>query len=311
MHILGKVFLGLAILFGLIDAVLASMLLANRTHWQKRIEDKKKQYTDTIHPQLLAKRKQHLELQQELGRYQTTWGKSWSGLAGQVMNAQNGVVAVGAGTAAGLPDVSGGVAAKNMFLFVDDAEGTSHFIGEFKLGQSQADQSGFALARDFMYPDEGLGWQIPAGTWRIRQLVPSSWPEGFTELGTQYSLAMQGLDHQQHLLRIQTEQLAASQEVLDQRLAELNGDPQPPEGASQDVIDGVVLTIRKEETLRNADLELLDRLRHDYKRKIDELNALLAANQAAVDQLPGAQAAASRPSPSVPVSTEGGDAGGR
>jgi hypothetical protein len=304
MHILGKVFLGLAILFGLIDAVLASMLLANRTHWQKRIEDKKKQYTETVHPQLLAKQQQHLALQQELGRLQTTWGQSWSA-PGQVLNAQNAAIAVGAGTAAGLPDVSVGPA-KNMFLFVEDPQGTSRYVGEFRLLQSQADQSGFALARNYQYPDEGAGWQLPAGAWRIRQLVPSSWPQSFTELDTQYSLAMQGLDHQQNLLRIQTEQLAASQAVLDQRLAELNGDPQPPEGASQDVIDGVVLTIRNEETLRNADLQLLDALRHDYKRKVDTLNKLLAANQTAVDQLPGAQAATTRPASAVPVSTASG-----
>jgi hypothetical protein len=98
------------------------------------------------------------------------------------------------------------------------------------------------------------------------------------------------------------EQLAKSQSILDQRIAELSGDPDPPQGADQDVIDGLVETIRREEVARNADLNELYDLRRQYLRKTNRLVALIAENRAAVAELPGATAAAQPDAPStVPV----------
>ncbi len=309
MHILGKVFLGLTIFLGLINIYLSSVLLKHRTYWEEQVEKRQKVY-ETAHKTRIDREADLSRVTHELNRLKTTWGDSWTG-AGQPLNLGNATFAAGVGTAQGLPEVVAGAPLKEMYLFVEDEAGKSRYLGAFRLQQSQADQSAYSLSRDFLYPDEGVAWQqvIPANAkWRVRESVPSAWRSGFADLDATYSVAMKRLDNQRNFLRIESEQLAASQGILDQRYAELNGDPEPPEGASQDVIDGLVLTLRKEETARNARLQRVDELRHGYKRKIDELNLLLNGNQAAVNNLPGAAEASTRPAAAGPVAKTGGGA---
>jgi hypothetical protein len=307
MHVLGKVFLALTIVFALVNVYLSSVLLKHRTHWEKQIKDRRESY-EKAHDTRISTQAQFSRVTHELNRIKTTWGDSVTTGAdgGQLLNAANGTIGVAAGTALGLPEVVSGAPLKEMFVFIEDDAGKSRYLGAFRLQQCQADQSGYSLARAYMYPDEGANWAqvIPAGAkWRVRESVPSSWRKGFGDHDATYARVMKSLDNQRDLLRIETEQLAASQGILDQRYSELNGDPEPPEGASQDVIDGLVLTLRKEETERNAGLQLIDQLRHDYKRKIDRLNGLLLQNQTSVNKLPGASEAAARPPATAPVAT--------
>lgn len=307
MHVLGKVFLGLTIFLGLVNVYLASVLLANRTHWHQQIEKRRADFESARKGRIDAQN-QLSRVSLELDRIKTTWGDAWTG-AGQPLNLANASFAVGVGTAVGVPVVVAAGPLKEMYLFVEDEAGKSRYLGAFRHQQAQADQSGFTLSRGYLYPDEGVAWQqvIPAANakWRVRESIPSSWRSGFATLDSDWSVAMKHLDDQQNSLRIASEQLAVSQGLLDQRYAELNGDPEPPEGASQDVIDGLVLTLRKEETARNARLQRVDELRHYYKRRIDELNGLLEQNQKTVNGLPGAQEASTRPESARPLATTG------
>jgi hypothetical protein len=310
MHVLGKVFLALTVLFSLIDVYLAAVLLRHRTHWEKQIEDRRAAY-ETAHKNRIDKEAELSRVSHELDRISTTWGKSVTAADGGFLNAANATLRVAAGTAQGLPEVVAGAPLKEMYLFVEDDAGKSRYLGAFRLQQCQADQSGYSLSRDYLYPDEGANWSQaipPNAKWRVRQTIPSSWRSGFADLDATYARVMKSLDNHRNLLRIDSEQLAASQGILDQRYAELNGDPDAPEGASQDVIDGLVLTLRREETERNAALQLVDQLRHDYKRKIDRLNTLLNQNQESVNKLPGAKEASTRPPAAGPVAATARDA---
>jgi hypothetical protein len=308
MHVLGKVFLGLTIFFGLVNVYLSSVLLKNRTHWHEQIEKRRADFESARNARVDAQNNLR-RVSLELDRIKTTWADSWTSNEGGALNLGNATFAVRVGTAQGMPEVVAGSPLREMYLFVEDDAGKSRYLGAFRLQQAQADQSGYSLAREYLYPDEGLAWQqvIPAANakWRVRESIPSSWRSGFADLDASYAVAMKHLDNEQNYLRIESEQLAVSQGLLDQRYAELNGDPEPPEGASQDVIDGLVLTLRKEETARNARLQHVDELRHYYKRRIDELNGLVQQNQATVNGLPGAQEASTRPDSSRPVATTG------
>jgi hypothetical protein len=311
MHVLGKVFLALTIVFGLVDVYLTSVLLKHRTVWEDRIETRRRDFEEK-HKARVDMQAKLSRVTHELDRIKTIWGDAVTTApgGGGFLNAANATVRVAAGTAQGMPEVAGGGPLKEMYLFVEDEAGKSHYLGAFRLQQTQADQSAYTLARDYLYPDEGTNWQqvVPSNAkWRVRESIPSSWRSGFAELDATYALAMKHRNDQQDLLRIETEQLAASQGILDQRYAELNGDPEPPEGASQDVIDGLVLTLRKEESARNARLQLIDQLRHTYKRNIDALNKLLDENQQAVNNLPGAREASTRTVSSGPLATTGSD----
>jgi hypothetical protein len=86
---------------------------------------------------------------------------------------------------------------------------------------------------------------------------------------------------------LQTRMLAAANAELDQRMKEINGDPQnegkelPPE-----IINGFVATMLDEEELRNAALEAVDRLVHDLKHTTDSIQRIHKINQQLVNTLP-------------------------
>lgn len=295
MHVLGKVFLGLTIVLALVDAWLATVLLGHRSHWQQQIEKLQTDYEQT-HTRLVDARDQVRDLRLEVNRVRDAWGEYWTVPQGRPINANAGSFAIAGGAALGIPQPPAQGPAPTLYFFSQEPDGTSKFLGGFLITGVQADQSaGQIPLQPPMPPEIAALQQYGGGPIRVRETVPSSWRSAIGDYYAQYAVAQQALTFQQNQLRIQTEELAKSQTILDQRLAELNGDPQPPEGASQEVIDGLVLTIRKEETQRNAGLQLLDDLRHDYARKTIELNRMVDQNKQLVTTLPGYDASLLKP----------------
>jgi cell division protein FtsB len=295
MHVLGKVFLGLTIVLAVFDAYLATLLLGHRAHWQQQIEKAQTDYAQT-HETLVATRDKVRGLELAVNRIQDTWGQYWSVPQGRPLNAQVGSFAIGGGAALGIPQPPASGPAPIVYLFSEEADGSSRFLGGFRMTEVQADQASGQIPHQPPMPPEIAGLQQYGGTpIRVRETVPSAWRSALGDFYAQYAVAEQNLTFQANQLRIQNEQLVKSQAILDQRLAELNGDPQPPEGASQEVIDGLVLTIRKEENARNAALQVLDGLRHDYARKTNELNNMVAGNKSRVAELPGYEQSLEKP----------------
>jgi hypothetical protein len=63
------------------------------------------------------------------------------------------------------------------------------------------------------------------------------------------------------------------------------------------VINGLVVTIRDEETARNAESQVLDGLRRDLARKVVRLNQIVAENKEDVTKLPGYEESLAKPDP--------------
>ena len=306
MNVGGKFLLGLTIILAGADAYLVTVLYAHRTKWQQQIEQKR----DAVESTEIAARdaeKRVITLKNDLSRITANWGQfrvensvgaAHLDVDGQVLNAQDGSLAFGAGTSVGIPEPAADKAPPVMHIFAETQDGGSQYLGEFALTTVQANQSGGQLTQQPPMPTSIAALQQLQGEkLRIRETIPSSWRGIFDDFFARHAMLNQRLDFQQNQLRIQTEQLAKSQAILTQRLAELNGDPQPPEGASDQVVNGLVVTIRGEETARNADQQELDRLRHEYARKIDELNQLVSENRQAVSELPEYQESLAKPEP--------------
>ena len=98
--------------------------------------------------------------------------------------------------------------------------------------------------------------------------------------------ALQNVQDQNVRLTNTDELNSKSQEQLQRRLKQLDGSPDALPGSSQEVIDGFVESMRKEETARNDDLARLDSLRHEYDRKYRQLMKLLEQNRELETQLP-------------------------
>lgn len=300
MHTLGKVFLGLVIVLAGLDAYFALVLIAHRDRWNERYEKAVSNY-ETQHAQLLQARHNVQDRRLKLNRLVDAWGNTWEARGG-LLNRDDARLVIEAGSATGLPGPNENGTNPIVYIFQDNGDAGSVFLGEFELVTIEADQSAGRLTRPEFgmeitnWPANGSGAQF-----RIRESIPSAGRTLFDELFVQYAQNEQKLDFQQRQLRIEGEQLAKSQAILEQRIAELSGDPNPPEGAHQDVIDGLVETMRREEVARNADLDRLYDLRRQYSRKTAMLDSLIEENHESVSELPGAASAASRPSAPVPT----------
>ena len=125
---------------------------------------------------------------------------------------------------------------------------------------------------------------------RRRLAHPGSGPDQlaqiFADLQAQTAEAAQGVVSEQGLLETQTTQIQKSQEQLQRRMAELEGNPNAPEGADPDVADGLVSTLRTAETSRDTELKSLDELRHRFDAKYQDLQALIAEIRQLHGQLP-------------------------
>ena len=303
MHWSGKVFLGLAIILAMLDAYFALVLVAHRAESAERYEAAVGRY-ETQHAQLLQTRRSVQDRQFQLTRLEDTWGRYWGGIGGGANNRAPRTIGLDAGFAAGLPQPGDDGSNAIVYIFQENGDAGSTFLGEFELVTVEADVSaarktspGFGMEIS-NWPDDRSGAQF-----RIRQSVPSASRTTFNNLYVQYAQEERKLDFQQRLYRIQQEQFDQSNEILDQRIAELSGDDDPPENAHQDVIDGLVETMRREEVARNAELVELYDLRRQYLRKTNQLQQLIDQNQGYVADLPGAGAAATRPASSTTTPT--------
>jgi hypothetical protein len=134
-------------------------------------------------------------------------------------------------------------------------------------------------------PYEGEAQSWPSGVYRVRESIPEGWKQIFIDLHTHQTLADQQVVDEQAKLQIQEKHIAESQETLNSRLGELNGNPMAPEKASDDVKNGLVETIRREEAQRNTLLQDVDALRRSISDNYAALVDVLEKNREIVNSM--------------------------
>lgn len=291
MHILGKVLLGL-ILVVLIPAsiLLTTMALDVRSKWQAQIEQRQDRLAQT-QSRLTEARVRVSDLESELQRRTYAWGEVWDAPNSEPLPGSPGVQ-LGVGTSRGLGRNIQAGKQPRVYVFADGGE-ASAYIGEFELVQVDTDRAAAQLPRP-PFPGEMQSW--PRGNYRVRDTIPANWLSTVAQLESQIVVTSSKLGMQREQERVVTRQLANSQAVLDQRLAELNGDANAPEGASQELLDGLVETLRKLENDRNATLKDVHALRVKLVEDYTELEQLIASNRSSVEQR---QAGSAKPKAAV------------
>ncbi len=287
MHTLGKVLLGFVAVLAVVALVLTSMLYDARGSWQQQVEERLATRADSTE-QLRQKKLLVNDLEAEANRRMMSWGRAWELGPDQIqlLDPNEGIVGLGIGLNSGLArrEASQNKPLPTIHLFGKGEDGTSSYIGAFRITAVEQDQASAQMIRR-PYPGETDQWQAAAGM-RVWEAIPSNWRALSAELQAQTAIAMQ--DVQDHQARLATQKLlvAKSQEQRERRMAQLNGNPNPVEGAGQDTIDGLVVSLRKEESARNQQLAELDQLRHEYDAKYNRLTELLEENRNLSGQLP-------------------------
>lgn len=277
MHIIGKVLLGIMVFLLIPLAILlTTMALDVRSEWQAAIQTRKADLVQTGE-RLSAVRVQVNELEGRLQSLTYNWGEVWDAPRVQPLPSGRGVQ-VGVGASSGLGRKAQAGQKQRIYVF-SDGQNNSRYLGEFEIVQANADAVAAELLRD-PYPGEVQNW--PAGRSHVRDTLPPNWLATIADLEGDLLIVNSKLQFQQMQDSIIQRQLAASQTTLDQRLAELNGDADAPPGASQQVLDGLVETLRKLESERNSVLDDVHSLRVKLVREQLELEKTLETNRSLV-----------------------------
>ncbi|MEZ6145595.1 MAG: hypothetical protein R3B91_09325 [Planctomycetaceae bacterium] len=294
MHTLSKVLLGFVAVAAIAAIFLTSMLYDARNEWLKRVTTRQETVAKT-EEDIRKKSLVVSDLQNDVNRLMMNWGRSWE-IAPQnvtLLDPETGAVGLQLGLNDGLA-VQESAAQQagqdrllpTIYLFGNAQDGTVSYLGAFRVTQVTPDQTAAQLIRPPL-PGEVDQWQVLAANGvRVWNNIPNSWLSLNSKYQGQITEAQQTVQDEEGRLATLEVLNQKSQEQLARRMAELEGDNDPLPGANQDVIDGLVQTLRNEESTRNQQLQVLDQLRHEYHAKYNELIDLLQRNRNLEKQLP-------------------------
>ena len=275
MNTLGKILMWLHFVLLIAAFIFTLKALDAQSSWQKKISDKTTQI-EQAQKDLASNKKLFEDARNQVHWENDTWGHAWQAPNSSPSPTGDGSMEFGIGSNAGLArGITDPAKLPIVYVFSTEAGSPPKYIGDFQLTEVRQDSAGGKLTRP-PYADEIQGW--PSGEYRIREQVPHDYVDTMDDLRTQLILAEQTVAHEQAMLKIQNKHVAASQAALDQRLAELNGKPDAPEKAGLDVQEGLVQTLRREETARNTLVDEVDQLRRELSDKHLLLTNILAEN---------------------------------
>lgn len=276
MHVSGKVALGLAIALIVAALVLSSKALAVRDGWmeqaQKNEADIKKNDEE-----IAKKSKLLLERRNDLARTMIGWDREWPAV--QVRLEQGGKLGLSLGTNHGLQ--TGEV----LYVFAPNADGTSVYIGDFKVAKPGETQSA-AVPNSRQRPGD-LAKQMQIDKARVRTMIPIQYQSRLAMLDQQLLAADLAIASNNEEVARQAKLSEKTDKLIASRIAEINGDKalegQPIDEA---YVLGLLTAIVKEEEARNAALIEADRLTHELKHTRDSFEQIRKENLQRVEALP-------------------------
>lgn len=304
MSTLGKVWMGLLIVCLLAATYFTTGVLKARSSWLAKIETTSTQIA-AAEEKLKSEVKQFVTVRNQVHLENLRWGKAWTAPNSSPAPTADGSVELGVGSNAGIGRGQQDPAKLQIVhVFGKNAQGQAQYLGDFQLTDVRQDKAGGKLTRP-PFTDEVQNW--PRGEYRVRESVPYDYTFTINSLRTLILLAEQNVAHEKAALVYQDEHLVASQAALDKRLNELNGDANAPPAAGPDVKDGLVQTMRREETARNELVKQVDARRRELSDVYLQLTTTLMENQSNSQKLSGP--GSTKPQPNRVATQKPGTAG--
>lgn len=272
MHVLGKVLIFFVAAGAIAAILLTTMALDVRTHWLQQVAQAREEYAK-IERDLNSVRIQHRNEQEALDRVKLGWGNVWMAPNSRPVNPATGAVSIGQGLQQGLGQPAGS-RAPNPTVYLFNVEGDqSTYLGEFRIQSAQPGSADAVLSRR-PWPGENF----PAGTWRVRESVPFNYAARFLD---QYRMQIEAearLERMRYDVTRRQEQLAATQNLLQQRIYQLEGDPTLTDASELQRV-GYVQALRDGLAQRDALLAKLHALRVERRLKFESLVLIQKENE--------------------------------
>lgn len=300
MNIWGKVAAFLVILLGGAAFVLTTQLLDFRQSWMKQVDANQKTLVGAKET-TITKRKELAKLNAEYDQLMLGW--SADGPFPYLTPVQatgdpaTGTLNLNVGTPqlAETKDKDGKPVMPMVYAFQPSADGKSfEYVGEFRVEQLAAGRA--ALKANWrIRPADSAMWKL-GPNWRIRTRIPNSDKLQFDQFSLMFSDVDERLNaNTNELQRTRDEFSKKIKQALANRENELKGFEayEPERGKIEDeLIDGVLATMVKEEEARNAALVEADQLRHELNKTVDGFNKIHGNNTKAAAGLPHGEPAA-------------------
>jgi hypothetical protein len=275
MHTSGKVLAWFVVVGSLAAIYLSAKTLGVRKAWMEAAQKNEADFLKN-QEQIFAKTRELTAKRAELARTMLGWDNYWPEVDVRV-NA-DGTILTGLGTTLGLkPD-------QVVYVFAPQADGSSKYVGDFKLNNVRETQSG-GKANWFLHAGDLTPGQFKA---RLRTMIPNQHQARLGALDQQLLAANLVVVSNQAELERQAELLKQSEQLIAKRLSEINGDADLQGKKLPEVhVKGLLAAMRDEEEARNAALIESDQLMRDLKHTREEFMRTLKANRQLTEALPG------------------------
>lgn len=285
MHLTGKIFAFLTLCLSVAAIILTAKTLDRQNEWNNRVEKARLAYQQEV-AKLPDARKQVLQLRNDLTLSRLDWGRHWDRVQVSPRNLQQGQITIGIGRNGnnGLArQTDAGEQFPLLYGFQTLEDGSVKYVGEFRVTQIDATQAALQLGRT---PRDGetATWNTSV-PWRFRDALPSAKRAQIGELLLELTLFEQRLKDRQLNLATQQKSVQSARALLEDRLKELNGDPELPEEAGEERRLGLVEAINQAESRRDEALAEVQQLRVELHDLYALFEDLLAVNRALEQEL--------------------------
>lgn len=281
MHVSGKVAASLAAVSLLVALFFMSKAFAVRDAWMAQAQDNESKIKKNDE-EIEKRTKTLVERRGELARTMIGWDREWPAVQARLN--QDGTLGLALGTNQGLRADEPIV----LYVFAPNADGTSVYIGDFKVTKP-GDANSTAKFNSRMRPSDYKQAQFDKV--RVRSMIPIQFQSRLAMLNQQLLAAELAVGSNQEEVARQARLSELTDKLIASRMAEIDGDKtlegQPIDEA---YVLGLLTAIVKEEEARNAALIEADRLTHELKHTRDSFEEIRKENLQRVESLPAAPA---------------------
>ncbi len=283
MHWLGKVFAWLNVIGFAAAVVLTGRMMQVRNSWARKVAEVRAE-AEKGEPEVHRRRKQLVKLTDELQMTLLGWNRHWDNVMVVKGQAAPGALVVQVGSNQGLANQ------QTVYVFQPGAQaGAVEYVGAFRVTQLEENRA--ALMPTWrLVQGEDLAWRYGQG-WRIRESIPPSARQMFSDLDVNFVLATERNQALQSDKKLQEELKQQAEAQLAQRMGELLGGANLPGDIAKDLpqhlMVGLVNAIQSAEDARNEALVRVDRLRREIKRTVERYEKLRSENLSLAAQLAG------------------------
>ncbi|MCA8985993.1 MAG: hypothetical protein KDA78_00035 [Planctomycetaceae bacterium] len=284
MHLTGKIFAFLTLCLAIAAVILTAKTLDRQTEWSKRVEKARTDY-QSAQAQLPDAEALVTQLEEQLSRARLGWGRHWDDV--EVVPGQNiarGIINVDIGRNDGIGQTTDqGDKYPLLYGFQKDAQGNWSYVGEFRVTAMEVNRAGLQLSRT-PRTGETDSWNF-SEKWRFRDALPAAKRQPVGDLLVKMTTLEQRLNDRRQFLQIQQKSVESAKASLEDRMKELNGNPEAPAEAGPEYTKGLVATLVEAEEKRNAALAEVQTLRETLRKLQLEFEQLVADNAALENSL--------------------------